>query len=196
MTTYKVSGGIDEKLILDRTDFTKIDEGLLIDNSVYSLHICDKQYDFFYKDGKCIYGEEVGKYTLLRKDVWNWLYRDKLDKGVYISMPGRPSYEDRWMYTEPVPSKINKRLKHPILLQHHQGKLVLDKGYRYQTSYYPFPILKHLDFQKVVKPEDMWLMLSEWLSKRKEVPVKDTRTNKEKILSKGFDLVKSFRHRK
>jgi len=62
-------------------------------------------------------------------------------------------------------------------------------------SYKPFhyPILKNFELSKVFPPEKIWIMLSEWLSKRKDPIIIDKRTDKEKILSNGFDLKTSFR---
>lgn len=196
--------GVDEKLVLDRTEFTKVDSGMLSDGGVYSLFVCDWQYDFYYKDGKFIYGEEIYEYFPEKKGgkkSWfsSWMHSDKRGEGV--SLPRRPGgdyWDNTWMYTERVASilKVNSVLGCPILLCHYSGKMTLNEGHRNQSSFCPFPILKDISFAKVVEAEDLWLMLSEWLSKQRDKPITNKQTDKEKIQSHGFDLVKSFRHRK
>lgn len=60
------------------------------------------------------------------------------------------------------------------------------------------PILKDYNFDKVFKPEKIWIILSEWLGKRitKNEPIVPVGSDKVRILSAGFDLKTSFRHPK
>ena len=58
-------------------------------------------------------------------------------------------------------------------------------------EYEIFPILKDYNVGKVISPERIWIMLSEWLAKEK--PIENKQTDKEKIVSKGFDIKTSFR---
>jgi hypothetical protein len=43
----------------------------------------------------------------------------------------------------------------------------------------------------MLSPDEIWIELSNWLSRTVEIP--DNMTNKEKIISAGFDLKTSFR---
>ena len=54
-----------------------------------------------------------------------------------------------------------------------------------------YPIFKEYEFHKVFSAEKIWLLLSEWLGKEKEV---NNFPDKEKILAHGFDLKSSFRN--
>jgi hypothetical protein len=53
------------------------------------------------------------------------------------------------------------------------------------------PRLSDYGFASILPPNDLFLMLSTFLSQEKEVV--DTRTNIEKVLSNGFDKISSFR---
>lgn len=55
-------------------------------------------------------------------------------------------------------------------------------------------ILKQLNFGSIIGPEEMFLLVQDFVSK-KELP-EITQSDKSKIISKGFDIKKSFRHRK
>jgi hypothetical protein len=58
--------------------------------------------------------------------------------------------------------------------------------------------LETLGIQTIIKPFDLWIMLSEWLGymitqNEPSVPIGD---DKIRVESHGFDLKTSFRHRK
>lgn len=192
--------GEDEKLVLDRTNFTKIGEFFLNDRVIYCLHICGYQYDFYYMDGKFIHGKEILEYFPQKKREW-WMrsfYHER--SGNWASIPhssGKSGYYDNhWMYTEPVKSYVNDILGVSVLIEHYTGKLAINEGHRNGKHYCPFPILKDMDFARIVPAEEIWQLLTNWLSKQLDKKIPDTQTDKQKIIGKGFDLIKSFRHRK
>ena len=92
-------------------------------------------------------------------------------------------------------------LKKPLLIKDsptykENCPILRSTGNRYKKSYAKHPILKDYGFVRVFKPEEIWIILSEWLGKvitmnEKKVPIGDDKT---RILSHGFDLKTSFRH--
>lgn len=50
--------------------------------------------------------------------------------------------------------------------------------------------------QKYISADDMFLKISSYISKQKDIDITNNQTDKEKLLSHGFDNKKSFRHRK
>ena len=56
--------------------------------------------------------------------------------------------------------------------------------------------LKEVDFHKIIPADEMYLKLYTLLSHQRESKIQDKMTDKEKIISHGMDLKKSFRHRK
>jgi hypothetical protein len=74
----------------------------------------------------------------------------------------------------------NTKLNCPILSQDFGGVL------------FKFPKLIDTGISKVLPPQEIYLMLCEWLGKEKALV--DNRTNEEKLLSAGFDKKISFRN--
>lgn len=58
------------------------------------------------------------------------------------------------------------------------------------SEFMTFPILMEYEFHKVFSAKKIWLLLSEWLGKEKEL--KNHQTDKEKIIAYGFELKSSF----
>lgn len=194
--------GVDEKLVLDRTTFTKIAPDMFLNNSAYSIHLCGWQYDFYYNHGKFYYFDEVKALfpKQAAKRYYSVLDKEREGKGLYFPTPEKWLHSD-WIYTQRVPSKANRILDHPCLIEYNRNALgnsmvINNWNHGRQGTFYPFPILKTIDFHKAIKAEEIWLLLSDWLSKKRDVLVEDKQTDKQKIVGKGFDLIKSFRHRK
>ena len=60
------------------------------------------------------------------------------------------------------------------------------------NDYLKYPKLIGTGISTIIPPQEIYLMLCEWLAP-KDLTV-DNRTNKEKILSAGFDTKISFRN--
>lgn len=181
--------GVDEKLVLDRREHCLTSHP--IDNSIIRLFICGLLVEGYYL-GECYYyGEDIeqfhdsGKYYT--SDAWN---------KTHYSIPVSNGKYREFLHVLKDPMKMpdnshnpNIRENCPIMVQ------VFGTGKRWRHNeglVKEFPILKDYNISKVFSPEDMWIMLSEWLAKEKTIL--DNRTNKEKILSHGFDYVESFRN--
>jgi len=169
--------GVDELRILDRTKFE-----IPYYNNMVSFFICGNRIDSYYDDKLCkfYFGEDLkARFPILKERYMGWYTGEAgEDNVVLIDTPGHrvtPAY----FVTIDDTSKLNEKANCPILC----------------TScniQYLFPKLDETGISKVLPPHDIYVMLTEWLSKEKVIL--DTRTDEEKILSAGFDKKISFRN--
>lgn len=76
-----------------------------------------------------------------------------------------------------------------------KGKFSWD--YRYEPEDYTIvknPILKNTFIPSEIEPEEVWQLISDYISKLKDKDIVDNRTDAEKIESAGFDEKISFRN--
>jgi hypothetical protein len=184
--------GIDEKLILDRTEFHITDT--LTDNTKVSFFVCGYQVDGLYRDGKFYYGEQIEQFVEKREPFrWKWYHWDNDDASICYSV--KTNHTGRGEYTqflkEPTldREKYNEHFECPILIVDTFGKHK-HRGIKFSK----FPILKDYGFSSVFTPDKIWQMLYDFLAKTKDIP--NTQTDKEKIISRGFDYKHSFRNTK
>lgn len=168
--------GVDPMLVLDR----RISDNFsCIGKRVLTFYICGYRIDGYYDGNKFYYGENiklVGKYipeNHWRKEHVQIDLGNKCWMSVYFK-PTKLSKEDN----------VNEELNCPIIM----------------TGYWPsdlrkFPQLSKYDFYQALPAEEIYKMLVEWLSNQrsKAESKPDSRTNTEKITSKGFDTKTSFR---
>lgn len=178
--------GVDEKLVLDRTNFTFLDYPHP-DFEVSTLHIGEWMIQGLWMNSKIHFGEEVKQFTKEFSKSWSF-------KPDYYLIENSP-YKYFNSYC----------LKHPMFLGEKSPTwkenypILLEKRRKYQSSeYIKCPILKEYNVQKILPPEKVWQILSEWLGRQitkneKQVPIGD---DKVRILSHGFDLKTSFRNKK
>jgi hypothetical protein len=181
--------GEDPLIVLDRRDYRNPSPYYFSDFEKITLYICDRKVEGLYKSGKFYYGKNVEPFDIKHK------------KGIKLTKWYRYIYDDKERYTIngggniaftinkfPEKSNLNTKLGIPILMI---DKHALRKSESDISNFYTYPILKDLGLQTLFSPEEMWLMLSEFLAPKDNTI--DKRTNSEKILSKGFDLKTSFR---
>lgn len=181
--------GIDEKIVYRRSTYNPFSIGdgvnsykphFLVDklsnaNKIipYTFAICGKLYSVMWCAGKLVTSH---KELEIRKSELNLTsvngYADYLKGSVHF---GRST-------------NVNADLNCPIvLLNNDRWGRVTNKGVLN-------PKLSDFEFNRVIGPEDMYLSISEFLSREPEI--KDTRTNDMKIESYGFDKITSFRNKK
>ena len=180
--------GIDDKLILDRTEFFPTSRFISPNDSKVIFFICGYQVEGLYRNGKFYYGDDLAKFEK-RKD-WKWRYWNQDNKDYYtvkINRVGKDEYIS--ILKKPILDNTNEKLDCPILIYNIFGEYEY-KGYKLSK----FPILKDYDLVNVFQPEKLWQMIYDFLSKTKDVP--NLQTDKEKIISKGFDYKHSFRNTK
>ena len=184
--------GVDEKLILDRTKYTKMPYIPSI-TCKEIFYIGDYKVEGVWKDGKFYIGEDLAKIATKLVKVPLSLYPRtpyKEDEEYYIiSSPG-----SRYNSIQCAKKAIFLGLESPT---HKLGiPILISMGGN--NEYSPHPILKDYNVQKVLTPKEIWIILSDWLSHQvtkneKPVPIGD---DKIRIESHGFDIKTSFRHRK
>ncbi len=175
--------GIDELLVLDRTEFTPIPYEPS-QNTIVDIYICDFKISGIYVKDKFLYGKEWHAHNT----------KDKLPryqgKMKHFSRP-HAEYKNEY---EPVltENKINTFFDCPILIG--QNFAYNPRYHMYDRSYFKNPILKEYNIQSILPAEEIWKMLSTWLGKQKDSKIKQQPlTDKELIVSNGFDLKTSFR---
>lgn len=171
--------GVDNKIVLDRTNSDKKEWWPSDEDEVWSLLICGKRIDFVYKNNKFYYLKEIEE---IHSSDRRW---GQDSNSIWV----KGKYGGNYAFTEMVDDKsdTNKKANCPIMLVTFNGYAVPSERNRYK-----YPILKDLNFNKIMNPQEIYLLLSDWLSPR------DVETNnpsdKEKIVSNGFDLKYSFRN--
>lgn len=144
----------------------------------YTIHFCGTMYVIYYVYGDWFLGEGIqdanpGRYPVYiytgTKKVgevlkqWKSVYHKKR---TYLS-----SVDDRH---HGLPTKRNDELECPVVYDNHKNVRLSD-----------------FNFAKVIPPEDAFIQISNWLSREKLIINKQT--DKEKIISHGFDTKTSFR---
>lgn len=170
--------GIDEKLVLDRTEYHTIPYSPA-EYTLIRFFICDFQIEGMYINGRYLFGEELEpyistKYKYMKGDDVYYIHNPITSIWSYIRVLKKPLK---------LKSSPNIQLDCPILLS------AGEKDKKYEK----FPILKEYSFHRVYPAEEIYLMIIEWLGKRKDIQAPDNQTDKEKIVSHGFDTKTSFR---
>jgi len=166
--------GRDPLIILDRRkNFTKLRE--YEDKTQINHHLIfigEEQFHLYFYKGKLYYTEQelIKLHDLKVHSYWDLDY--------YVSMHGKKRTVYRYRHLNKLPPKDA-----PIICTFNNG------------IWHSFK-LSEVDFQKVIPAEKMYLKIYDILSKQKEEKKSKPMTDKEKIISHGMDLKKSFRHRK
>ena len=184
--------GVDEKLILDRKEFTSL--MFPPSNKIETFFICNYKVQGIWIDGKIYFGDDCEQFANKPKEVKYKYKKFKDDKeSNYWSFPA-----SLLGYRHEIWGGYNI-LKKPLLIE--EGKspnkelkcpILRVQGREYEKN----PILREYEINKVFTPEEIWILLSTWLGREvsdneKEVPIGD---DKVRISSHGFDLKTSFRN--
>jgi len=185
---------IDEKLILDRRAGDLIDLEFDQRDFILDAYIGGMHYQGYRYEGKFYWGEDLKKIQVEKSWATTWWENKNKETQMTISVKGKDSYGracSRSILLEGNPTKENKDI--PIIVRYYEAT---DQNRKVGTKTLNYTRLSDIDFHKMLSPEDTWLLISNWLSKQLDKPIPNNQTNKEKIVSKGFDLKQSFRHRK
>lgn len=183
--------GEDEKLFFDRTKaFIPELELRGLSAHIITVHFCDFEYSGVVKDQRIYWNEEIEEIAHIRRfDTFGYGEdKKKSDDYYHVNIKDGNSSCDFHLSKKPIPSDLNEKIKCPIILKksgYSRWKMLNDEEAEL------LPILKHLEFNRVKKPEDAWIELSNWFSK--PVDIVSNQTDKEKIISAGFDVKTSFR---
>jgi len=183
--------GTDEKIVYDRRSGLGI--GDVRNGDSYFIFINGFRYFTTFYDGRFRYGaenilkvlEEFLKVKSTRKDCWS----SDLDFLFYYAQDKKlvrraQRLEENWY-----PENFNRLLWKPVLISKSEDPNKCDL-----TE----PLtLNQFNFGSVMTPHEVYVEISNFLSWCVDnPPIPDKQTDKEKVVSHGFDLRTSFRHRK
>lgn len=177
--------GVDEKLVLDRTKFTQSIK-YFTDYKIIKFYICDWLVEGIIYNNKILFGKDIEQIAYSynnNPEYQRWFYKKDTDEYYNILNP-RYRIEVKVLKQPKKLSEtqsINIKLNCPILVETLKG------------DYENFPILKDYNLVDVFSPQDIWLMLSEWIGKSNDKLIVDIRTDIQKLVGKGFDSKTSFR---
>lgn len=174
--------GMDPKVTIDRTEgfipnISKPDKQEVL--HAVQLAICGELHSgLIDHEGNFHWGEDAISLGELKTRGW-------LDDGKEMLY-----FESGWNRTEkinpkPVATELNDKHQCPIVWVAH--------GYGEGDKW---PKLADIGLPGYIEPEDMFNRIYSWVSANNEPDTTDTRDDKTKTLNAGFDLKKSFRHRK
>lgn len=187
--------GTDPKLVLDRRDgiFPSPYEfsNMYLDKiSKITFIICGYKIEGYRFQNKIYYGESLLQFEHKEESDWNkkWYpkpYKNIIIKGkndINIALEIIPGYDN-----------ICQKLNCPILIS--------SGVYREEDDiegYDKFPPLHLYNLASFIPAEQIYQWLNEWLGKKvdESTNLVTEMTNHQKIESKGFDKIISFRHRK
>lgn len=180
--------GIDPKLVLDRREGSRISK--YRSPGAFSIAICGNLIQGFYDGEKCYCGDSLLK---VGKEVEvNEYFRGigfQKEKKIKINYTTKTlgveeEHEER-LYQEPQETDLNDKYNCPIIL--------LTGSWR--SDYDPFPRLEDYGIGAVYSPNEMFTMLSSWLSQKitEAENIEDNRSDEMKLESKGFNKKCSFR---
>jgi len=131
------------------------------------------------------------------------------ERGTNIAVIQQNSKEKREFYYNNIPTRVNKVMQAPIVFFEYSfdmeafpilplsdndiKKEVLHESFRH--NHFINPLLTNLGVSSFYTADKLYCDIYNWLSTQKanKENIQDKRTDKEKLLSKGFDKVTSFR---
>lgn len=168
--------GIDDKLFLDRSKgstMNKMEIDNLKNGDGVQLAIMGLLFTMIYYNGK--WYTKKGLYNIGKEFKYNKAFID-------VEVNEKTGLPKEFKDVEFVLTDLNYKYDCPIIRV----------KYNWSGEINLFPRLADYNFGTVIPPEDIWINLYNWLSRVKEEP--NIQTDKEKIVSHGFDLKTSFRN--
>lgn len=191
--------GVDEKVVYERvcqsnsrsnwtkTGLYKVDSHLdcygKYEPTIYYLAICGRIYISIEHQGKFYFGIEGYKQLKGYKCV-----SEALDEESYLGYEKGDYWYNKFDNNgiiDQAPTDINEKDNCPVILLNRYKR-------REFSSQFKNVRLSDFGINQIISPHDMYIMISNFLSREK--PIEDKRTNVEKIVGHGFDKKTSFRH--
>lgn len=179
--------GEDEKLILDRRSFWKQAYPGELDEAFIKIYIGGKLIEGFCRKGLFYYGQALETIaTPVTKNEFLYAKEKAMVDTHYRITRDDSWYRTEWVSKTILDTDVNDKLGKPIVFKY--GQRIHE-----DTPYKTFPVLLDLGLASYIPPTQIWLILTEWLGRQKDLHISNTQTDTQKILSKGFDLKTSFR---
>lgn len=184
--------GIDEHLVLDRRVITKRDQVIISDEpklfrEKISFYICGMLIEG-YRVGEDMYFFEELRQFAKKQPEWYSRHRpsDIVTLEINTLLSHFPYDEFRTKMVKDI-HEVNRKNDCPVLVSAHQR--------RPEEHTMPFPKLSDYGIPRVLPADDIFKMLTQWLSDRKSAAenVETKVTDEQKIQNKGFDKKRSFR---
>lgn len=178
--------GVDEKIVLDRTEFEMA--------NFYSPIVVT-----FYIAGMCIDGYWDGMIFYFGEDLRQFCKDQEKDTKNY------PKWRLRWMNFGKDPNAVTvynnswlrSQTAYPDLRvdetkTNEKHKCAIMCSSNMKGEFLRYPKLEDLGIISVLPPHEIYMMLSEWLAPKDKV--EDNMSDTEKIIAAGFDKKTSFRN--
>ncbi len=195
--------GVDPKIVLDRRIETPAFEFFQNETKLLHFYICGLTCLGVYKQGKFYWTDDLKSLeTRTEEEI------DKYKGKKLYNHPGELTYDQivRVQVVDPSERFIRTGAAHsnvPIVpykdkQEHNKTQncpIIYDQyGSGNPNHFVNYPRLDQFKINRLIPPQDIYLMLSEWLSPKDDVIT--PMTDKQKIVSAGFDLKHSFRNTK
>lgn len=175
--------GLEEKIVYVRqADWRPTFLEFPNQKNVFYVSICDFLFLVYYKNGKFYYGPKGQRQMLKDGFVHDYaIYKQKVKScwGNYTHEVGIQKGEAHGFSVLVIPTDINTQLGCPIVVSES-----VPKGRYYLDRFEHNPKLSDLNIGRVIKPETIWFLLTDWFSREKDM--EDKRTDEQKAQSKGF----------
>lgn len=184
--------GVDPKLVYDRRDGKAIDiERDCREGDLVHVHVAGNVFPMIFFGGK--FRGDIDSFTARQITINN---EGKQNRFPWSQKPNNNLIQHwkRWYYEK---SDINAEMREPVLVENKCGTTYHTFGYDDKGKVIKPLLLSQYNFATVMSPEIAWVNISNFLGWLIDnPPIKNIQTNVGKILSHGFDLKQSFRHRK
>lgn len=186
--------GEDPKIILDRRKADRFD---IPSDGKIMIYFCGWIYEGFVREGRIYWGKDLLLFGIRKpKREWDSILREKQVSNdfAYISWQGgiyswtNKSYGDYFSLI-PYKDKYNLNRKYDCAIFRRSN---IYSGNDKEAIISKYPKLSDLGIQSILTPKDAYLILSAWLAPKDTAS--DNQTDKEKIVSNGFDTKTSFRN--
>jgi len=174
--------GVDEKIVLDRTEFEMAN---FYSPLIVTFYIAGKCIDGYWDGDKFYFGEDLRQLCRdQQKDTkkWRlkWLWRDP--NAVFV-------YNESWSRKE---QKAYPDLREDETKTNEKHNCAIMCSTHMKDEFLRYPKLEDLGIKIVLAPHEIYMMLSEWLAPKDKVS--DNMSDTEKIIAAGFDKKTSFRN--
>lgn len=186
--------GVDEKIVYDRRDGRVACGGnldvirVLVNNVAYPMICIDERFrgtEQAFEEGSKLIDK-----VLTEKGQYKYQGRNPF-RSYSISVRRSGTPKDWFAKNYKAKVSLNSELREPVLIQFLE---VWEKKWR--EPFKPLH-LEDYDFGSILSPHEVYIEISNFLSWCVDnPPIPDKQTDKEKVVSHGFDLKTSFRHRK